>query len=86
FHLVSAAICLLLARAAYRFLLLDYEGGGYLAAGIPAWMAEVVLPVAFVLVAFHFTVKAVVGGAATPSRGPGAVGAGEVTARVERSR
>jgi len=86
FHLVSAAICLLLARAAYRFLLLDYEGGGCLAAGIPAWVAEVVLPVAFVLVAFHFTVKAVVGGAATPSRGPGAAGAGEGTARVERSR
>ena len=61
FHLLSALICLLLARAAYRFLLLDYEGGGRLVLGIPAWTLEVVLPLAFLLIAFHFAVKALAG-------------------------
>lgn len=88
FHMVSAAICLLLANAAYRFLLLDYEGGGPLALGIPAWAVEVVLPLAFLLIAFHFTVKAVVGeaGTGTPAAGSGAGGVGEGTVAVEPPR
>lgn len=77
FHLVSAVICLLLANAAYRFLLLDYEGGGRLALGIPAWAVEVVLPLAFLLIAFHFTVKAVVGEVAAGGTGPAAGEVGE---------
>ncbi len=80
FYLVSAAICLLLARAAYRFLLLDYEGGGRLALGIPAWAVEVVLPIAFLLIAFHFVVKAVVGEVGSQTI---ADGVGEGTVSVE---
>jgi len=76
FHLLTAAICLLLARAAYRFLLLDYEGGSRLALSIPAWAVEVVLPVAFVLIAFHFVVKAVVGEAGVGEATGAGVGEG----------
>ncbi|RMF88088.1 MAG: TRAP transporter small permease [Nitrospirae bacterium] len=61
FDLVTAAICLLLARAAWRFLLLDYEGGTRLVLGIPAWALEVVLPAAFLLLAFHFLVRGLLG-------------------------
>ncbi len=83
FHLVSASICLFLANAAYRFLLLDYEGGSRLALGIPAWAVEVVLPVAFLLIAFHFVVKAVVGEVGT---GTISGGVGEGTVSVEPPR
>lgn len=61
FHLVSVGVCLLLAKAAWTFVLLDLEGGATVAFGIPAWTLQSILPAAFTLLAFHFLVKALVG-------------------------
>jgi C4-dicarboxylate transporter DctQ subunit len=66
FDLVSAVICLLLAKAAWTFLLLDLEGGATVALGIPSWILQVILPLAFVFLALHFVVKAVAGSALRP--------------------
>ena len=63
FNLVSTAVCLLLAKAAWDFMLLDLEGGAIVARGIPTWTLEVILPAAFLLLALHFLVKALVGAA-----------------------
>jgi TRAP-type C4-dicarboxylate transport system permease small subunit len=58
FHAVSATACLLLARAAWTFMMLDLEGEATVALGIPTWILQTILPAAFCLLAFHFLVKA----------------------------
>jgi C4-dicarboxylate transporter DctQ subunit len=58
FDVVSAAACLLLARAAWTFMMLDLEGKATVALGIPTWILQTILPAAFCLLAFHFVVKA----------------------------
>jgi len=60
-NLVSAVVCLLLAKAAWTFLLLDLESRATLARGIPTWILQLILPVAFLLLALHFFVKALAG-------------------------
>ncbi|MGD2064297.1 MAG: TRAP transporter small permease [Nitrospirota bacterium] len=61
FHVASAGVCLLLARAAWTFMMLDREGEATVALGIPTWILQTILPAAFCLLAFHFLVKAVGG-------------------------
>jgi C4-dicarboxylate transporter DctQ subunit len=61
FDVGSAGACLLLARAAWTFMMLDLDGEATLALGIPTWTLQVILPIAFCFLAFHFLVKAVVG-------------------------
>ncbi len=48
---VAAAVTLCLAWASLQFVLAEREGGAILAAGIPKWAAQSIMPAAFLLVA-----------------------------------
>jgi C4-dicarboxylate transporter DctM subunit len=50
---VGAAVSVLLARASLAMVLLDREAGGVVALGIPIWVAQLVLPIAFSILALR---------------------------------
>ena len=51
--MVGTAISAALAWASYEFVIAEREGGGILAAAIPRWVAQAVMPAGFVLIAFY---------------------------------
>ncbi len=51
--IVGSAVSVLLARASVAMVQLDREAGGEVALGIPIWVAELVLPVAFSILALR---------------------------------
>ena len=55
---VGAAVAAVLAWASTRLVVLEREGGGELALGIPLWAAQVVLPVGLALVAMRLAWRA----------------------------
>ena len=55
---VAAAVSVLLARASAEMVRLDREAGGVVALGIPIWVAELVLPVAFSMLALRLAWRA----------------------------
>ncbi len=48
---VAAAVCAMLSYSAYGVVLADREAGKLLAIGVPVWVSECVMPVAFALLA-----------------------------------
>lgn len=58
-QLFAAGVCLMLADAAVTFVRNDLEFGSTIYAEIPAWTSEVIIPVGFSLLAFHFLVRAI---------------------------
>ncbi len=52
---IGAAVSALLARAAVEMVRLDRGAGGEIALGIPIWVAELVLPFAFLVLALRLT-------------------------------
>ena len=50
---VGAAVSALLARASVEMVRLDREAGGEVALGIPIWVAELVLPLAYTILALR---------------------------------
>ncbi|TBR25283.1 TRAP transporter small permease [bacterium] len=62
-HALTAAVCALMAAAAWTFLLQEKEGGATLFTvgswHVPGWAFEVILPVGFCLLAVHYAVKSV---------------------------
>ncbi|MGE0641174.1 MAG: TRAP transporter large permease subunit [Thermoanaerobaculia bacterium] len=55
---VGAAVSALLARAAWNMMLLDREAGGEVALGIPIWVAQIVLPLGFLVLALRLAWRA----------------------------
>lgn len=55
----AAGVCIVLADAAVTFVRNDLEFGSTIYAEIPAWTSEIIIPVGFSLLAFHFLVRAV---------------------------
>jgi tripartite ATP-independent transporter DctM subunit len=55
---VAAAASLLLAVASWRMLAIDREFGTELAVGVPVWVAQLVMPVAFVAIALRLVWRA----------------------------
>nr|MBP7587611.1 TRAP transporter small permease subunit [Thermoanaerobaculia bacterium] len=51
--IVGSAVSVLLARASAEMVRLDREAGGEVALGIPIWVAELVLPLAFSILALR---------------------------------
>ena len=51
---VAAAVCAVLAWSAYGVVLADREQGKLMAIGVPVWVSECVMPVAFALLAVRF--------------------------------
>ena len=47
----GACAALILAYGGYQMMMIEREGGGVIGAGIPTWVAQLVLPVAFAMIA-----------------------------------
>ena len=52
--LVSTTVCVILARAGYKFVSYEIEAGTILFNDIPAWIFQSIIPVGFALIAFRF--------------------------------
>jgi len=55
---VAAAVATLLFRASLGMVLVERQGGSMIAAGVPTWVGQVVLPVAFALIALRIVWRA----------------------------
>ena len=69
--LIGATVSTILATAAYELVLFGKEDGTLVAAGVPVWIAQVVLPVSFALIAWRLVWRAspVLGGRAFAALG-----------------
>lgn len=56
-ELFSAAVCLLIGWFGLQWIRWDYEDGTVAFAGIPAWMLELIVPLAFSLIGLRYLVK-----------------------------
>lgn len=59
--LFTVAISLVVAWYSWSFLQIEFESGTTLFASVPAWATIVILPLAFGLMAFHYTLHAIAG-------------------------
>ena len=69
--LVGSTVSTILATAAYQLVLFDKEDGTVIAAGVPVWIAQLVLPVSFAIIALRLVWRA---SPAWAGRGIAAVG------------
>jgi len=53
--LFTVGVCLLLAWHAGRFVWMEHEYGSQLLGSLPAWPFQAVMPVAFVIIAYRYT-------------------------------
>ena len=69
--LFAAAVCAVIAWQAWRYLQLEIEFEDQVLVDTPAWIAHVIVPIAFALVSYRFVVLAIkdVGGIATDDEG-----------------
>ena len=56
--LFAASVCMIVAWQALRFIQLEREFGDSVLVQTPAWLAHSIVPIAFVLTAYHFLVGA----------------------------
>ena len=54
----AAVVCVVMLRASFGLIELDRESGTMLFEQVPTWWAELILPVAFALLALRFLVRA----------------------------
>lgn len=53
----AVAVCAILADAAVTFVRNDLEFGSTVYGEIPAWISQIIIPVGFMLLVFHFLVR-----------------------------
>jgi TRAP-type C4-dicarboxylate transport system permease small subunit len=53
-YLFTIAICLLIAWHAVRFISSEYEYGTMAFSGVPVWLAGIIIPVSFTLIAVRY--------------------------------
>lgn len=58
----AGVVCYLLMQASAAFVGAEREGHGNVFGQIPAWYAEMIIPVGFGLIGFHFVVRALLDG------------------------
>jgi len=58
-QLFAAGVCVVLVNAAVTFVSNDLAFGSTIYAEIPAWTSEIIIPVGFSLLTFHFLVRAI---------------------------
>jgi len=58
-NMFAAVVCYFLADAGLTFVLSELEAGGEFIFGLPAYVAMVIIPVGYTLLALHFVLKAV---------------------------
>src|SRR5512146_304331 len=61
----AAVVCYYLAGAAWTYLLEERANAGELVLSIPTWVALLIIPIGYLLLAFHFLVKAIENGITT---------------------
>lgn len=57
--LFAAAVCAVIAWQAYRYLQLEIEFEDTVLIDTPAWLAHIIVPLSFALVAYRFVVQAI---------------------------
>ena len=54
---LSVAVCVILARAGWNFVRLEMQSQSVFAFGIPLWIAKLIIPLGFLLVAFRLILR-----------------------------
>ena len=54
---LSVAVCVILARAGWNFVLLEKQSQSLFAFGIPLWVPKLIIPLGFLLIAFRLTLR-----------------------------
>lgn len=55
--LFTSIVSAVIAYHSARFVLMDYDSGNVAAAGLPAWLFEIVIPVAFTLITVRYLIQ-----------------------------
>ncbi|MCX6122757.1 MAG: TRAP transporter small permease [Ignavibacteriales bacterium] len=55
----AAVVCFLLFRASLTFIKFEITNNNTIFSGIPSWYAQIIIPVGYGLLAFHFIVRAI---------------------------
>jgi TRAP-type C4-dicarboxylate transport system permease small subunit len=63
-RIFALVVCILLAQASWDYIIMQQESGEASLFGMPIWITEVVIPVAFILIATHFSIHIIHGCAA----------------------
>lgn len=58
-HFASALVCVLLAKAAFNFVILEKEFDTMLVEQIPNWIAVIIIPISFLIMAFRMTLHGI---------------------------
>ncbi len=56
-ELFAAGVCVVIAWQAWRYLKIEIEWQETVLVGQPAWVAHVIVPLAFLLIAYRFVVE-----------------------------
>ena len=56
-NLFAAVVCWYLAQGSYQFLTSEAEAGSTFVLDIPVWVGALVVPIGYLLIAFHFLVR-----------------------------
>ena len=54
---LSVAVCVILARAGWNFVLLEKQSQSMFAFGLPLWVPKLIIPLGFLLIAFRLTLR-----------------------------
>jgi TRAP-type C4-dicarboxylate transport system permease small subunit len=57
--ILSVAVCIILARAGWNFVLLEQQSQSVFALGIPLWVVKLVIPLGFLQIAFRILLRMV---------------------------
>jgi TRAP-type C4-dicarboxylate transport system permease small subunit len=55
--IVSLVVSVLLTKASFTFVAMEKAGGAVLFLNVPTWVMELIIPVAFFLISFHFLLR-----------------------------
>jgi TRAP-type C4-dicarboxylate transport system permease small subunit len=58
-NVFAAVVCFLLFRASLTFIKFEIANNNTIFSGIPSWYAEIIIPVGYGLLVFHFIVRAI---------------------------
>jgi|WetSurMetagenome_2_1015567.scaffolds.fasta_scaffold349139_2 C4-dicarboxylate transporter, DctQ subunit len=59
-NIFAAFVCFLLFRASLTFIEFEITSKNTVFSGIPSWYAEIIIPVGYGLLTFHFLVRAII--------------------------
>jgi TRAP-type C4-dicarboxylate transport system permease small subunit len=58
-NVFAAVVCFLLFRASLTFIKFEISNYNTIFSGVPSWYAQIIIPVGYGLLAFHFIVRAI---------------------------